>query len=103
MVPARQFLGLKHVITDRHLENMNKVILATGLMVSYGYMMEHFIAWYSRQPVRVRRVLHDRADAGPTRGVYWLMIFCNVVIAALFWFKKCAHQHRRDVGRVASS
>ena len=35
-------------MTDRHLENMNKVILATGLIVSYGYMMEHFIAWYSR-------------------------------------------------------
>ncbi len=47
MVPARHFLGLKHVITMRHLENMNKIILATGMLVSYGYLMEHFIAWYS--------------------------------------------------------
>ena len=47
LIPARQFLGLKHVVTMRHIENMNKVMLATGMMVSYGYVMEHFIAWYS--------------------------------------------------------
>ena len=31
----------------RHLEKMNKVMLATGMMVGYGYVMELFIAWYS--------------------------------------------------------
>ena len=31
----------------RHLENMAKVMLATGLIVAYGYMIEAFIAWYS--------------------------------------------------------
>src|SRR5829696_1146092 len=50
MVPARHFLGLKHVVTMKHLENMNKIMLVTGMMVSYGYIMEHFIAWYSGDP-----------------------------------------------------
>ena len=50
MIPARRFLGLKHVVTMKHLENMNKVMLVTGMIVTYGYLMEHFIAWYSGDP-----------------------------------------------------
>ena len=47
MVPARHFLGTEARHHHGHLENMNKIILATGMLVSYGYLMEHFIAWYS--------------------------------------------------------
>ncbi|MBX5480510.1 MAG: polysulfide reductase NrfD [Myxococcaceae bacterium] len=86
IVPARRFLGLKDVITMRHLENMNKIILVTGLIVSYGYLMEHFIAWYSGNEYEWS-VFVNRAT-GPYAGVYWLMITCNVVTPNLFWFKK---------------
>ena len=71
MIPAREFLGLKHVVTPKHLENMYKVMLATGMMVAYGYVMEHFIAWYSGNPVRVRAVLPGapaRADGAASTG-----------------------------------
>jgi len=85
MVPARHFLGLKHVITERHLENMNKIILATGMLVSYGYLMEHFIAWYSGNEFEWF-VFYNRAT-GPYRGVYYLMLFCNVLTPQIFWFK----------------
>jgi len=85
MVPARHFLGLKHVITMRHLENMNKIILATGMLVSYGYLMEHFIAWYSGNQFEWF-VFFNRAT-GPYRGVYYLMLFCNVLTPQIFWFK----------------
>jgi len=85
MVPARHFLGLKHVITMRHLENMNKIILATGMLVSYGYLMEHFIAWYSGNQFEWF-VFFNRAT-GPYRGVYFLMLFCNVLTPQIFWFK----------------
>ncbi|RYZ33301.1 MAG: hydrogenase, partial [Myxococcaceae bacterium] len=88
IVPARKYLGLRDVITDRHLENMNKVILATGLLVSYGYMMEHFIAWYSQNQYELWTFYVNRAT-GPYAGVYWLMITCNVVTPNIFWFKKC--------------
>jgi Ni/Fe-hydrogenase subunit HybB-like protein len=86
LVPARSALGLKHVITLRHLENMNKVILATGLMVSYGYLCEHFIAWYSGNQYE-KYVFHNRA-AGPYAPVYWLMLFCNVLVPQLFWVER---------------
>ena len=66
LIPARQFLGLKHVVTMRHIENMNKVMLATGMMVGYGYVMEHFIAWYSGNHLRVRRC--SSRSAGPGRS-----------------------------------
>ena len=56
-IPLRKFYGLEDFITMTHLENMAKVMLATGLIVAYGYMMEAFIAWYSAQPVRA---VHDQ-------------------------------------------
>ena len=46
-IPLRAVYGLEDFITMRHLENMAKVMLATGLIVAYGYLMEAFIAWYS--------------------------------------------------------
>jgi Ni/Fe-hydrogenase subunit HybB-like protein len=85
LVPARRFLGLKDVVTLRHLENMNKIILVTGLIVSYGYLMEHFVAWYSGNEYEWS-VFVNRAT-GPYAGVYWLMIACNVISPNLFWFK----------------
>ncbi len=85
-VPARQFFGLKRLIEIRHLELMNKVILATGMMVGYAYGMEFFIAWYSGNPYEVF-VFVNRAF-GPYAWAYWTMIACNVLIPQLHWFQK---------------
>ena len=52
VIPIRALYGLEDFITMRHLENMAKVMLVTGLIVAYGYMMEAFIAWYGAEPVR---------------------------------------------------
>jgi Ni/Fe-hydrogenase subunit HybB-like protein len=87
LVPARQFLGLKHVVTIRHIENMNKVMLATGMMVSYGYVMEHFVAWYSGNRFEMDMFFKVRWQ-GPFAPVFWLMVFCNVLVPQVFWFKK---------------
>src|SRR3989440_5132237 len=87
MVPARQFLGLKHVITMRHIENMNKVMMATGMMVGFGYLMEHFIAWYSGNGYEFS-VFYRVRQRGPFAPVYWLMISCNVLFPQILWFKK---------------
>src|SRR5207249_992955 len=48
-IPIRAVYGLEDFITMRHLENMAKVMLATGLIVAYGYLMENFMAWYSAE------------------------------------------------------
>jgi len=87
LVPARQLFGLKDLITDRHMENMCKIVLATGMMVGYAYLMEFFIAWYSAQPFESFVFFNSRMF-GTYAWAYWLMITCNVVIPQLFWFRR---------------
>jgi molybdopterin-containing oxidoreductase family membrane subunit len=85
-IPARSFFGLKDIITLRHIENMNKILLATGSMVGYAYLTEFFIAWYSgnayEQFAFINRAL------GPYFWAYWIMVTCNVVTPQLFWSKR---------------
>ena len=85
-VPARQLWGLKDFITMRHLENMTKVILLTGSMVGYAYMMEFFIAWYSGSMYESFAFL-NRAF-GQYAWAYWIMVSCNVLVPQIFWFRK---------------
>jgi Ni/Fe-hydrogenase subunit HybB-like protein len=87
MLPAREFLGLKHVVTMKHLENMAKVMLVTGMMVTYGYVMEHFIAWYSGSEYEFSEFFRTRMH-GPMAPIYWLMMFCNCLVPQLFWSKR---------------
>jgi molybdopterin-containing oxidoreductase family membrane subunit len=85
-VPARQFFGLKRIITIGHLEHMNKIMIATGLMVGYAYGMEFFIAWYSGS--EFEGFAFRNRMFGPYTWAYWTMIACNVLSPQLFWFKK---------------
>ena len=75
------------IITLRHLENMNKIILATGTMVGYAYGMEFFIAWYSGVELETFAFV-NRAFGEPFGWAYWIMVTCNVISPQLFWFKK---------------
>ena len=86
IIPARQWFGLKNIVTMRHLENMAKIILATGSMVGYAYMIEFFIAWYGGNGFEKFTFL-NRA-LGPYAWAYWIMVTCNVVTPQLFWFRK---------------
>lgn len=86
LVPARALFGLENLITMRHLENMNKIILLTGCMVGYAYGIEFFIAWYSGNELE-RFTFVNRAF-GPYGWAYWTMVTCNVITPQLFWFKK---------------
>ncbi len=85
-VPARELFGLKHIITMRHLDNMNKIILATGSIVGYAYSIEFFIAWYGAIPEE-RFAFISRAF-GPYAWAYWIMFSCNAFVPQLFWFRK---------------
>jgi Ni/Fe-hydrogenase subunit HybB-like protein len=84
MIPARKVFRFEHVVTLRHLDNMAKVILATGLMVAYGYAMEWFIAWYSGNPVEWFAFINRMF--GHYRGIFALQMFCNVVAPQVLWF-----------------
>src|SRR3984893_4237280 len=86
-IPIRKFYNLEDFITMRHLGNMAKVMLATGLIVAYGYMMETFMAFYSGNPFD-RFVVVDRMVTAPYRYFYWMLIACNIVIPQIMWSRK---------------
>jgi Ni/Fe-hydrogenase subunit HybB-like protein len=86
-IPIRVFYGLQDFITMRHLQNMAKILLATGLMVAYGYGMEAFGAFYSGN--LFERYLQNNRMLGPYAFLYWLLIGCNIVAPQILWFK-CA-------------
>ncbi len=83
---VRKIFKIEHIITIRHLENMAKIMLTTGLMVGYAYSIEFFTAWYSGNEYE-RFAFINRAF-GPYAWAYWIMISCNVIIPNLFWVKR---------------
>jgi hypothetical protein len=85
-IPLRKFYGLEAFITMRHIQNMAKVMLATGLIVAYGYLMEAFFGWYSGN-IYERFMIWNRMT-GPYAWSYWLLIVCNVLAPQLIWFKR---------------
>ncbi len=85
LVPLRTICNLEDLITKRHIELMCMVLLATGSIVGYAYMMEFFIAWYGGNPYE-RYAFINRAF-GPYWWSYWIMITCNVITPHLFWSK----------------
>ncbi len=85
-IPARKMFGLEDLITLRHIDNMCKVIMATGMMVGYAYSMEFFMAWYSGNAYEGFTFV-NRAF-GPYWWGYWIMVSCNVLSPQIFWFKK---------------
>lgn len=86
LVFVRKIFDLEHLITIDHLEKMNKIILATGMMVGYAYAMEFFIAWYSGNQTE-SFVFVNRAF-GPYAWAYWIMVSCNVIFPQFFWVRK---------------
>ena len=85
-IPAREWFGLKGLITLRHIDNMCKVMLTTGLIVAYSYLMEYFIAWYSG--VQGERFTFYNRPFGNYSWAAWTMISCNVIFPQLLWIKK---------------
>jgi molybdopterin-containing oxidoreductase family membrane subunit len=86
IIVMRKMFRLEHLITDNHLELMNKIIIATSLMVGYAYAIELFIAWYGG--VAYERYAFLNRALGPYAWAYWTMVCCNVVVPQLLWFKK---------------
>src|ERR671939_73568 len=85
-IPLRKFYGLEDFITTRHIQNMAKIMLATGLIVFYGYLMEAFFAWYSGNAYEWF-MIRNRVF-GPYGHYYWVLIFCNGFTPQLLWFKR---------------
>jgi Ni/Fe-hydrogenase subunit HybB-like protein len=85
-IPLRYFYKLEGFITQRHLDNMAKVMLGMGLVVAYGYLMENFTAWYSGHDAEMY------AYANRFTGIYapasWALMTLNVIIPQALWFRR---------------
>jgi molybdopterin-containing oxidoreductase family membrane subunit len=85
-IPLRKIYGLEDFITMRHLDNMAKVMLATGLIVAYGYFMEGLMSWYSGN--RYEQFMMINRMFGPYASVFWAVMFCNVLAPQAIWFPR---------------
>jgi Ni/Fe-hydrogenase subunit HybB-like protein len=85
-IPLRKFYGLEDFITTRHLDNMGKVMLATGMIVAYGYLMEFFMAWRSGNKFEWYMTLNR--VRGPYWPVYWSVLLCNVFLPQMLWSRR---------------
>jgi molybdopterin-containing oxidoreductase family membrane subunit len=84
-IPLRWAYRLHNFVTDRHLDNMAKVMLAAGLVVAYGYLMEHFIGWYHADVYE--EFMFRNRELGPYATAYWALLACNVLVPQLLWWK----------------
>ena len=84
-IPLRAVYRLQDFVTMRHLDNMAKIMLATGSILAYGYLAEVFFSYYSGNPYE-RYVTINRAF-GPYAWSYWALIACNILTPQLLWFR----------------
>jgi Ni/Fe-hydrogenase subunit HybB-like protein len=84
-IPLRAAYDLQDFITMRHLENMGKVMLVTGLIVGYGYVTEAFFGYYSANQYEGFMIWNRMT--GPYAPFYWALIFCNIICPQFLWIK----------------
>ncbi|MFQ5878263.1 MAG: NrfD/PsrC family molybdoenzyme membrane anchor subunit [Acidobacteriota bacterium] len=86
MVICRVAFGLERLITLLHFDRMARLILLTGSMVGYAYLVESFIAWYSGNPFE-QFAMANRA-LGPYGWAFWVMVACNALAPQVFWIRR---------------
>ncbi|MDR9417323.1 MAG: NrfD/PsrC family molybdoenzyme membrane anchor subunit, partial [Gracilimonas sp.] len=92
MIISRKVFKLEDIMTLDHIEKMNIILMVTGTMVGFAYMMEFFIAWYSG--VEYEKAIFILRATGPYAWAYWTMIVCNVLSPQFMWSRRL----RRNIG-----
>jgi len=82
-IPLRHFYWLQELITMRHLELMARLLLATGILVDYSYLMEIFTSWYGGGAEWSSTVDLMRGRYAP---LFWTVMAINVGVVQLLWF-----------------
>ncbi|MCC7422753.1 MAG: polysulfide reductase NrfD [Planctomycetaceae bacterium] len=82
-IPLRYAYNLHPFVTDKHLDNMAKVMLAAGLIVAYGYVFENFSAWYSNHTADLEMI--ENRLFGPYAWSFWSLMLCNILVPQLLW------------------
>lgn len=87
MIPARRIYGLEAFITEKHLDLMGRMLVATSLIVAYAYVVESFSAWLGGDPFE-RHVYLRARPLGPYHVAYWTVIVCNCIVPQALWWKR---------------
>ena len=85
-IPLRDYYHLEAYITIRHLDNLGRFLLGTGLVVAFGYLVEIFGGWYS-DSIYEEYVVLDRF-LGPYNWMYYALLVCNVLVPQLLWSRR---------------
>ncbi len=99
-VPIRHIYKLKEFITIDHLEVMGKIVLATSLLTSFGYLSEQTLSWYGHEKVEHYVYLNRIAAFDQYAFVSWSLVFCNTVAPQILWIPRL---RRNQVVLVAVS
>jgi Ni/Fe-hydrogenase subunit HybB-like protein len=83
LIPMRKLMHLEDLVTSWHFDNLAKVILLTSLIVSYSYVCESFMAWYTHDPIEMM-TFHERYY-GPWGYLFWIMVLGNCLIPLLLF------------------
>jgi molybdopterin-containing oxidoreductase family membrane subunit len=87
LIPSRRIFQLENVITERHIDNIAKLTLVTGLVVDFSYACEFFMAWYSGEWPEMYTFFHG-FTGGPNNAIFWTALVCNVLVPQLYWFPR---------------
>ena len=86
IIPLRKLLHIENMITQQHIDNASKVMLASGLIVAYGYLFENFQGFYSGNIADLQAMA--ARFTGAFAPIFWLQIACNVLFPQLLWFRR---------------
>ncbi|MBI5881980.1 MAG: polysulfide reductase NrfD [Elusimicrobia bacterium] len=86
LIVVRATMGMSNIVTDRHLDLANKVILGTSCLMGYSYLLEGFTAWYSMNPY----IHHTFRNyfSGTYGWAGWIAVICNVFLPQLYWSRR---------------
>lgn len=77
---------LNHFITEEQFEKINKVILATSLIITFSYLLEIFYIFYNGN--ELEKEIYSRRICVENSVFFILMIFSNSILPNLYWSKR---------------
>ncbi|MDO8683396.1 MAG: NrfD/PsrC family molybdoenzyme membrane anchor subunit [Armatimonadota bacterium] len=86
LIPLRKALRLERILTPYYFEQMALLLILTGSIVGYAYVVEGFMSWYSAD--KFERQFVSWRVFGSYSVFFWLMVVCNVVTPMTFFFKR---------------
>jgi molybdopterin-containing oxidoreductase family membrane subunit len=87
-IGVRAAYGLQDLITRDHLDVMGKLVLATSLITSYGYLSEQTITYYGGHVFDSHLYWYRLTDFSKYAWIVWGLFTCNTIVPQILWFRK---------------